>query len=109
MMKELGMYIQTVKLVSDSLGIEIDEAVECVNMLGAVVQAIYEEEDDIDEDEIAAAIQENCSSPRIARYVFALLDVDATMCVEMGKVAIDLLNEVENFDEIAAMVMNYLR
>ena len=109
MMKELGMYIQTVKLVSDSLGIEIDEAVECVNVLGAIVGAIYEEEDDIDEDEVAAAIQENCSSPEIAKCVFALLDADATMCVEMGKVAIDLLNEVENFDEIATMVMNYLR
>lgn len=107
MMKELGTYVQTVKLISDSLNIEVDEAVECLNILGAVVETICESEDEFDENDIVAAIMKNCSGKR-ARQVFALLDIDVQMCAEMGKVAIDLKNEIENLDGMVDLVASMI-
>ena len=102
MMKELGTYVQTVKLISDSLNIEVDEAVECLNILGAVVETICESEDEFDENDM-----KNCSGKR-ARQVFALLDIDVQMCAEMGKVAIDLKNEIENLDGMVDLVASMI-
>lgn len=110
MIQELGLYVQAVKLISDTFDLDFVDGIDFVNALGAIVEAVSEEED-FDGDkllELGTALIEEYGTER-GSQIIGFMMADEEVWADIGAIALSLRNELNGFDELATMVMNYIK